>query len=196
VPNPTKLEGLLTTSKSRACDIESELENGVITDWHAHRPRETATTPNQHLPDIVEHYGTGISACRPIRATDPSSMQHKSLRRVATGERDQITPDNHSTCCSKDTGDSEPEELGREQSMFRPRPQHNHMISGPSALAQRVSPMGNTGLPVRDSWMSMPVMPIIAARPLLRSAFSFQVLPRKSSSSPTCLVEPSPSHTS
>ena len=46
--------------------------------------------------------------------------------------------------------------------------------------------MGKTGLPVSASWMSMPVMPIMAARPLLRSAFSFQVLPRKSSSSPTC----------
>ena len=32
--------------------------------------------------------------------------------------------------------------------------------------------MGKTGLPVRDSWMSMPVMPIMAARPLLRSALS------------------------
>ena len=33
-------------------------------------------------------------------------------------------------------------------------------------------------------WMSMPVMPIMAARPLLRSALSF-VLPRKSWSSAT-----------
>jgi len=49
--------------------------------------------------------------------------------------------------------------------------------------------MGKTGLPVSASWMSMPVMPIMAARPLLRSAFSFQVLPRKSSSSPTCAHE-------
>jgi len=60
----------------------------------------------------------------------------------------------------------------------------------------RVSPIGKTGLPVRDSWISMPVMPIIAARPLLRSALSFHVLPRMSSSWPTALVEPSPSHTS
>ena len=35
---------------------------------------------------------------------------------------------------------------------------------------------------------SAPVIPIIAPRPLLRSAFSFQVLPRKSSSSPTWQV--------
>ena len=34
-------------------------------------------------------------------------------------------------------------------------------------------------------WIIIPVMPIIAARPLLRSALSFQVLPRMSSSSPT-----------
>lgn len=38
--------------------------------------------------------------------------------------------------------------------------------------------MGKTGLPVSASWMIIPVIPIIAARPLLRSAFSFQVLPR------------------
>ena len=55
----------------------------------------------------------------------------------------------------------------------------------PQLSVYKVSPMGKTGLPVSASWMSMPVMPIIAARPLLRSALSFHVLPRNSSSSPT-----------
>ena len=55
----------------------------------------------------------------------------------------------------------------------------------PQLSVYKVSPIGKTGLPVSASWMSMPVMPIIAARPLLRSALSFHVLPRKSSSSPT-----------
>ena len=64
------------------------------------------------------------------------------------------------------------------------------------AAPYSVSPIGKTGLPVSDSWISMPVMPIMAARPLLRSTLSFHVRPRKSSSLPTCFVEPSPSHTS
>ena len=51
--------------------------------------------------------------------------------------------------------------------------------------AYSVSPIGKIGLPVRISWRIMPVMPIIAARPLLRSALSFHVRPRISSSSPT-----------
>ena len=42
----------------------------------------------------------------------------------------------------------------------------------PQLSVYKVSPIGKTGLPVSASWMSMPVMPIIAARPLLRSAFS------------------------
>mmetsp|Transcript_30058 Transcript_30058/g.76571 ORF Transcript_30058/g.76571 Transcript_30058/m.76571 type:complete len:226 (-) Transcript_30058:78-755(-) len=39
--------------------------------------------------------------------------------------------------------------------------------------------IGHTGLPVSASWITMPVMPIIAARPLLRSAFSLNSLPAK-----------------
>ena len=35
---------------------------------------------------------------------------------------------------------------------------------------------GKSGLPVSDSWMTMPTMPIMAARPLLRSAFSLNSL--------------------
>eukprot|EP00316_Scyphosphaera_apsteinii_P006925 CAMPEP_0119298086 /NCGR_PEP_ID=MMETSP1333-20130426/299_1 /TAXON_ID=418940 /ORGANISM="Scyphosphaera apsteinii, Strain RCC1455" /LENGTH=85 /DNA_ID=CAMNT_0007299099 /DNA_START=339 /DNA_END=596 /DNA_ORIENTATION=- len=39
--------------------------------------------------------------------------------------------------------------------------------------------IGQTGLPVSASWMIMPMIPIIAARPLLRSAFNLNVFPEK-----------------
>ena len=42
--------------------------------------------------------------------------------------------------------------------------------------------IGQTGLPVRPSWIIMPMMPIIAARPLLRSALSLNLLNRGAAS--------------
>ena len=55
-----------------------------------------------------------------------------------------------------------------------------HRLSSPTNSQTLTDPVLT-----RAKGRGVPVMPIMAPRPLLRSALSFQVLPRNSSSSPT-----------
>ena len=67
-----------------------------------------------------------------------------------------------------------------------------HRLSSPTNSQTLTDPVltraKGRGVPViltKAKGRGVPVMPIMAPRPLLRSALSFQVLPRNSSSSPT-----------